>query len=234
MKIKWLGIAAIGILMLAAGSATLASTCTTASTTSCSIDLTVTNGFAPSGTVYGTVTLTLNGNGTISVDVATAANYGLHNAVFGFNLASGVVLSNATVNSYTFAGSNPGTPSFGAGGQMDGFGMFTKEFTGGTGSSSDYTDLKFTLSGHDGNSSTGFTAVSDFIKGNGTGASNFFAGQIAFLPTGCTGWVGNAGSANGGGATQCVGTPVPEPGTLTLFGGGLLALGGLIRRKMSL
>jgi len=237
MKRNWMIILGLVVVVLAmAGPAQATSTCSASSTTgTCSINLTVTNGFGPNGQVYGTVTLTLNGNGTITVDVAAPSGFGFHNNPFGLNLASDITnVAVVGTPTYTFAGSDPGAPTIGAQGQMDGFGSFSYGVTGGgSGSSSDYTDINFTLSAKD-NGVAGFDALSDVINGNTAGANNFFAVQVADLNVAnCTGWAGTTGSVNGGGGTsQCVpGTQTPEPGSLGLFGTGLLALGTIIRRK---
>lgn len=235
MKNKVLSLLSAAVLVLALGSMAKADTlCTTASTTSCSIDLTVPNGPTgqPDGTVYGVVTLTLVGS-SINVDVATENGWTLHNADFGFNGTNGGTLSDV-FNSYTFAGNDPGTPTFKASGygNMDGFGTFVAGFTGGSGSSSGYTDLNFTVSSTD-----AFTMVGQLLAGNNVSADNWFVGQLSLGPN-CTGFVGNTGSTGsttGFGATagaDCSGTSVPEPGSLALFGTGILGMAGYLRRKL--
>lgn len=197
---------------------------------SCTIDMTVTNGTTgePSGYSYATVSLTLNNNGTITFDITPNSGWGLHNADFGFNYSGSGTLTASNI-SYTYAGPNPGNPTFTGSdyGNMDGFGKFTSGFNGGTGASSVYTSLSFTIST---STAGGFTSLSELINGNNKTSSNFFAAQMAFISTGCTGFVGNYGSTggtNGFGSNSCTSplTPtVPEPGTVALLGMGLLAL----------
>lgn len=51
--------------------------------------------------------------------------------------------------------------------------------------------------------------------------------------TGCTFFAGSTGSSNSGGVSgSCLGASTPEPGTLLLFGSGVLGLAGLLRRKL--
>jgi len=248
MNTKIISLLSAAVLVLALSSKAKADTCATSSTTSCSIDLTVSNGFAPAGTDFGTVTLTLgNGSnggavGTIVVNIAMNTGYGLHSSDFGFNGTNGGTVS-ATVNSYTFSGFNggkdPGTPTFEASGfgNQDGFGSFLAGLNGGTGSSSDYTSLNFTVS-----SSNPFTAVSQLLAGNDVSTTNWFGGQVSFfIVSGCTGFFDNAGGINTSIGTtsqgvNCVSTStsttVPEPGTLALFGTGALGLAGFLRRKL--
>ena len=224
------GTMALGSGLIAVQNAT-AATCTTASTTSCTIDLTVTNisnGLLATGGNYGTVSLTLDGN-LIDVVVTMTAGYGLHNADFGWNGTHGGTDSISGPVTYTFAGSDPGAPTFTATGygNMDGFGAFVAGFNGGTGSSSLYTSLTFSVA-----SSVPFTAVGQLLAGNNQGSSNFFAGQISVIGlSGCTGFVGNTGSTQPTTTTNTNCTPVPDGGaTLGLLGMAMLGLGYLRRR----
>lgn len=235
MKLKIFSVFSAAVLVLALGSPAKADTCATGDTSSsCSIALTVTNGFGSSGPTYGTVTLSLNGNGTITVDMSTvSSDYGLHQADFGFNTTDNGTLS-LSLNSYTIDTGAPGAPTAVTSQMEDGFGTFAYGYHGGTGSSSNYSDLNFTVS-----TSTvgGFTSIGELISGSSGGngsPNNWFAAQIANIPTGCTGFVGNAGSSNLGSTANCLdgGTPVPEPGSLALFGTGLLSLAGFLKRKL--
>jgi PEP-CTERM motif-containing protein len=240
---KIIPVLAAAALMLMVSSVSKAdSVCTTSSTTSCSIDLTVTNfssGVLGTGGNYGTVTLTLDGS-SIDVTVTMAAGFGLHNSDFNWNGGTGDTISNLT---WVYGAGNPGMPVFaagGCGGSCDGFGFFGWGFTGGTGSSSNYSSISFTVS-----QTGGFTSVGQLLAGSTNGGGphpttnpdNWFAGQIANISTGCTGWVGNTGSTNSSasgnpGTGVCAGSQVPEPGSLMLFGTGLLGLAGFVRRKL--
>jgi hypothetical protein len=94
------------------------------------------------------VTLTLNANGTITFGLAATSGWGFHNSDFGFNMAdSSSGQLSATVDCYSFAGSDPGNPAStdslcgrpmatlqsGWYGGMGGFGQFDAGWNGGTG-----------------------------------------------------------------------------------------------------
>ena len=107
MKSKIVSLLTAAVLVLALSPLAKAdSVCNTSSTPSCSIDLTVTNGNTgqPVGTVYGTVSLTLNNDWSITVGVSINNGWTLHNADFGFNGTNGGTLSVSAIT-YNFAGS---------------------------------------------------------------------------------------------------------------------------------
>jgi len=174
-------------------------------------NLTVTNGFAPSGPTYGTVTV-LGTSTSVTIEFAAAAGFEFHNAGVGWkeSLPGGASISTETVTTCTTVGGAT-CSAVGNGGNFDGFGGYTKAVGGGAGSSSGLTDVIITITGSG-------LALADFEGG--------FAGQISPYPnpTGAaTGWVASTGSTN---------TTVPEPGTLTLLGTGLIAAASFLRRKL--
>ncbi len=79
-----------------------------------------------------------------------------------------------------------------------------------------------------------YSAANGSIAGNK--AHNPFINQTAtwtFACDGCSGAIGNVDISFGTTNSDPAGTPVPEPASLMLFGSGLLAIGGVIRRKWS-
>jgi len=203
--------------------------------TSCSIDFTVANiSNFPSGPPYGTVELTLSG-GDIVFNIDMASGFGIHNAGFGFNY-NGAQGDLSDVGGCSVDSPNPNTTCSGPdnGGAFDGFGTFSNGYSvaGNQGQPNDPTSMTFTISAEDGD-----LILTDVINGStgGNGSdSNWFAVQIAYIPnSGCTGFAGNDGSVNTASANEnCAGTPVPEPGSLMLFGTGLLSMAAFLRRKL--
>ena len=240
MKRTILGILAAAFLVAAtstpAKADTLCSQSLLSTDTSCSIDFTVANiSNFPEGPPYGTVALTLSG-GDIVFDIDMASNFGIHNAGFGFNY-NGSQGALSDVGGCTVVSPNPATTCTGPnnGGAFDGFGTFSNgyEIAGNQGQANDPTSMTFTISAANGN-----LILTDVINGSITGHklndANWFAVQIAYIPnSGCTGFAGNAGSVNASSPNEnCGGTPVPEPGSLMLFGTGLLGIAGFLRRKL--
>jgi PEP-CTERM motif len=235
MKRKILSLMAVAVLVLAVTSVAKADSAT--------FDMSVTNGWAPSGSTYATVSLVLNADGTVTVTVTAEPGVTLHgNNLFGLNVGSGVTVSGTSGVGCVLSAGGAESPQCTTAnvGQLDGFGSFNLGVAAGSGGDN-VASATFTISGHDGNDATGFSTVYDFINPGNNGYD--FGAQVGGYSDGsrlsCTGFIGNGADApatgpltyTGGGG--CNGsTPVPEPGSLMLFGTGLLSAAGFMRRKL--
>jgi len=193
-----------------------------------SFDLNISNGnILPPAASYGTVTLTLNGDGSINVSVVGAAGYGFfgHSGdMFGFNesIAGDPAVNILNASAGVVVAPNPNTVCSGGGCQLDGFGKFEFMVGGPTGSSP-LGSFSFDVYQVSGSFLTAYDLV-ELSTGGGSGTPHFAAhvspiNGCAEGVRNCTGWAGDGT------------TPVPEPASLTLFGSGLVALAGMIRRR---
>lgn len=226
-----LTVLAVAIAMFAAANTAKAdaSTCVDSGTVDC-FTLSYQNGALPGTGPWGYVQLTQVDANTVTIEFTAATGFIFHNAGVGFNTD----LDPANLGfSYSFTGfGGLGSLSLDtAGTNFDGFGSgahdFDVSYGGGNGSTSGFTDIIITITG------TGIS-ITNFEFASGTGDNNMFVAQVApSNGSGCTGFAANGGP---NGTTlpsgDCGGSQVPEPGSLMLFGTGLLGMAGFVRRKL--
>lgn len=241
MKKTLLGLLAIAVVVMAFGTPAVADTFTF-NVDYCSNPCL---GGVPASNNGGTVAVTQSG--TNIVDVLVSLNYPFHDQgleSFAFNITGNPTLTlvtgalalgdikiiNAGGSGWTF--SQPAGNTDGAGKTFG----YSLDCTAGSGVCvGSPSTLEFQVD------ITGLTPASfETLSGSGGTTVNVdFAANVANGT--CTGMIGAGnGTSQSTGATTNAGTPcgapppppVPEPGAMTLFGTGLVALGGLLRRKL--
>lgn len=167
---------------------------------------------SPSGS-YGTVSLVLNADGTIGIDLTMAPGFGVAGGgnAFGFNVAggdlSGLQISDLTTG-FTAAYSN---------GNLDGRGNYTEVITGPPASGAVH-ELSFVVSRTD-----GFTSAMDLVAQASGGIQGYFAAHVVPTDGSSTGYAAATGYTTT--------TVTPEPATWLMLLTGLCGLAFVLRRK---
>lgn len=228
MKSKIFSTLSAAVLVLALGSMAKAD----------SFDLSWQNGNVPGTNPWGTVTVTGDSSQVVITFTVEAGLDMFGNDAAAWNLTTTTGITSVAVTDYTVVVGAPGAPTVDNSGtvNMDGFGSGANAFdvgvAGGNGSSAGYSMIEITITG------SGLT-LAQFEAANGSGVQfsaqvGGYNGNTQGLST-CTGFVG---TQNGGGSTQdtnvgtCTGSEVPEPGSLALFGTGIIGMAGYLRRKL--
>ena len=229
MKLKFVQILGIAFaLLLSAGMAH-------ADTYTMTTDHCSSGGCLPSSAFFGTVVVTQGINSStvdITVTLSPAGSLAFQENPINVSNGNGITGSfafNLDLASPTI--SITGLPSgwgWGTNDQMDGAGTYEWAVQCGpavctTGQVSNPGSVTFSVV-----RTGGTLAPSDFAT-DGTGAGDFFAADVV---SNIPGAGIRTGVISGSSFTPPTGTP--EPGTLALFGSGLLGLAGIVRRKFAL
>ncbi len=184
----------------------------------------------PAGYINVTVTLV---NSTTATITFTNDPSGIYNYLMGDGSTAAVNVNATTFTVGAVSESNslgaPFTPTFTStqtGTQnVDGFGDFNLTINNTDGFGDSATTVTFTIT----NTSGTWSSAANVLIANSQG--NTAAAHVFVESSTCTDGSGKLVACATGYAGN--GTNVPEPGTLSIFGTGLLGLAGLIRRRMN-
>ncbi len=185
------------------------------------VDVTVTTLSSSTATVMFTSDSATSGNSNCTISTPCtylmgdggSADLNVNASSFSASGISGTALSGLFT---------PGPFSNGGSGTADGFGMFNLKIIDFDGFTHAANSISFTLT----NLSGTWANASSVLVANALGFTA--AAHIFVESASCTDSDGNLQACATGFAAN--GAPIPEPGTLALFGTGLLGVAGLVRR----
>ncbi len=190
-----------------------------------STTITLTNSNLGSGYTgpFATVLIDCSSTTTCTVTFTAAGGYQIiDNQAADLNINGSFSAGSFTVSQLpTFNYNDPSTWTYSSTGSVDGFGDFNFQLQTQDGSGSAINSLSFVLTATGGNSWANAASVLTLNNDGYTAAAH--VATCSGSP--CT--ISNTGAFTGYAAN------VPEPGSLTLFGTGLLSLAALLRRRMN-
>jgi hypothetical protein len=218
-----------GLLFLLTLGASRAAADTCAPPACTSFDLNVPNsGISGVSGPYANVVVTWTSPTTATITVTAYPGFlSADGSTVGFNINGTANVIAASYNQLGGFSSPWGTyghttyPSYGSG-NVDGFGSFNFTMDDHDGYTHGVTSVTFTLTA---NGDTTWASASDVLTPN-SGGSTVVAHIFVCNNTPCT---ESGGASVTGFASN--GTPIPEPASIALFGSGLIALAGLVRRR---
>ena len=184
----------------------------------CYFDLTTSNNVALDGAVVRVTVDDTGGATTLGFQFLSAP---IANPVIGIDRIGYNIASNGVGGGFDSPGGGAcaGGPVIACGGNIDGFGSFLRDGAESAGTGGVSSPIVITLAGH-------ITSVAPNANGD------YFVVHVRFGGE-CSGFIGGpADSRSQDPAGGCGGTQVPEPGSLALFGSGLIGLAGVLRRRL--
>ncbi len=222
VKRSWGGIAlSLAVLALLLTSAAPRASADSVTTISITNPNTALSGLtSPFATV--TIDCTTTTTCTVTFTADSANGYQLmDSSAADLNVNGSFAVSNYSSTTLPGGGFSSNNATFGGAGQVDGFGNFNLTTNLNDGSGSAVNTISFTITATNGNSWADAAAVVTPNNGGSTAAVHV----VNCILAPCSSTVATGYAANG--------SQVPEPGSLTLFGSGLLSLAALLRRRLN-